>query len=508
MQYQPGFQGVKAVDMSFKSHPGKFTDTNHLYQLTLDEPTEYDRKIIDIYTQSFLKPTNDFINMINKSDPWMIDGETFTWDLNVPFEPTVLIEIPAQTATDISALGADGKVFTLVFSRPFQLNNVIMSNVMHGDAFLVVSEARPYNSGFAVDLQLTGATVTKTTVAQSRWIVEGQEFTCTDHITGEFDEELAGIDIQGRKIKMVDTFAAGYGVEHTVTKWADQRTIRDDKGNIKDIIAYTQYTLDDQLKPRIIGQRWESYADKKSRDKMLELRMHRALWGKGGQSQTRGNRNEVRKHIEGIYPKMRRFGQYNDFNKGQFSAHLLRQQIGDLFYGRVEMADRRVKLYTNESGLSLFNEVMLEDMKQAGFTLVADNRFIKGTGQHMMANYAFDMMFSMETGVVEVSHLKDLDLRYGFAQTAVSRKTPPIFFIFDITNPDGGMQNNIREIRQKGNPSMTYGYIPGRQSPFGNMQGGMSASKKPGYTMWFEDRFDIFIEDLSKVVVFEQVPQI
>jgi len=34
-----------------------------------------------------------------------------------------------------------------------------------------------------------------------------------------------------------------------------------------------------------------------------------------------------------------------------------------------------------------------------------------------------------------------------------------------------------------------------------------SGSMQPGYTIWMEDRYDVFIEDLSRCVVIEQVPQ-
>ncbi len=510
IQRLPGFQGVMAMDVSSVTHAGKFTDANALSRLGQDSPTMYDREIISLYSQTTQK-SSDFMNMINKSTPFLINSNTdsWSWKVNVPWIPNRLVEIPAATAGNINALGADGKSFELVFERPFQLNAVITGNKMYGDALTVISECRPYGRGYLVEVILTGATVTKTTVAQARYILEGQEYSQIDFITGEFDQDLDGIDVAGHSITLMDTMGAGFGVQHTTTKWAGQRTLKDEKGNLKDIVAYSQYKINEFGKPEVLGVRWESYAERKAREKMLMLRMERTLWGKGGQSQARNGKQEVRKHVEGIYSKMKRFGQYTDFNKGQFSGNLLRQVFGDLFYRRVDIGDRRVKLYTNEAGMELFRQANLDDLKASGLTIIADNRFIQGSGQNMMVNYGFDMMFSWETGTVEVSHLKELDLPETYDQFAINRKSPPIFYAFDITNPDGGLQNNIREVRQAGAPSMTWGYVNGRQDAVkGNMYGGQSASLNPGSTLWFEDRFDIFIEDFSKVVVFEQTPQI
>jgi len=62
----------------------------------------------------------------------------------------------------------------------------------------------------------------------------------------------------------------------------------------------------------------------------------------------------------------------------------------------------------------------------------------------------------------------------------------------------------------KDRPSMTWGYIDGRMHHLGfaRSQGMSSASKFPGYTLWMEDRCDVFIEDLSRTVLIEEIPQI
>jgi len=64
-------------------------------------------------------------------------------------------------------------------------------------------------------------------------------------------------------------------------------------------------------------------------------------------------------------------------------------------------------------------------------------------------------------------------------------------------------------VRRAGTPSMQWGYVDGRRSHLGAFKsvGMQSASKFPGYTIWMEDRSDVFIEDLSRTVLIEEIPQ-
>ena len=82
--------------------------------------------------------------------------------------------------------------------------------------------------------------------------------------------------------------------------------------------------------------------------------------------------------------------------------------------------------------------------------------------------------------------------------------------VFDVS-PDssGALNNNIREVRYRSRPSMTWGYVDGaiHHLGFARSQGMSSASKDPWYTIWMKDRADVFVEDLSRTVIIEEVPQ-
>lgn len=488
---------------------GKFTDSNHLSSLQRTDPADYDKKIISLYTQTSLY-SNDFLQMIDKSTPYYIDSnnDSWQWQVSVPFQFAKIVAVPDATFTNATP-GIDGQEFELVFDRAaFQKNDIITAHKMYGDSLMATSDPRPYNGrSFIQSFVLT--TGGQTGSAQKRWLQEGIEYEQIDQATGEFDQDLGGLDKLGDWILMQESLSSGYGLEHTITKWADQRTLKDNEGRPLDIVTYGAYRRNEQGKMELTEVRWEPFVEQQMRKKMLELKVTRMIWGKGGSAQTRANNQNVKRICEGVYSKMRNHGNLVQYNRGDFSTAILRDVFGDLFYRRVAIGNRRVKLFTNEAGIRLFRQANKDDLLASGLTIIADSRFIKGSGQNMMVDYGFDMMFSMETGTVEVSHLTELDLPQTNAEFGQNKMSTPLFLVFDLTSPDGGLQNNIREVRQAGAPSMTWGYIDGRAHHLGfaASQGMSSSSKNPGYTLWMEDRADVFIEDLSRTVIIEEIPQ-
>jgi hypothetical protein len=169
-----------------------------------------------------------------------------------------------------------------------------------------------------------------------------------------------------------------------------------------------------------------------------------------------------------------------------------------------------VKLYTNEAGMEIFRKANKDDLFNSGLTVIADNRFIQGSGQNMTVSYAFDSIITSETGRIDVVHLRQLDLPQNNLEFGQNKKSTPIFLVFDVSpNGDGALNDNVREVRYESRPSMTWGYVDGaiHHLGFARSQGMSSSSKDPWYTLWMKDRSDVFIEDLSRTVIIEEVPQ-
>lgn len=513
LQTLPGQQGFIAGRYSSMDGRavGKFTDSNHLSSLSRTNPAMYDKELITLYTQTSIF-ANDFLEMINKSTPYYINSnnDSWQWKIGVPYQFAKIVAVPDATFTNPTP-GLNHQEFELVFDRAaFQKNDVITAHRMYGDSLVATSDPRPYNGrSFIQSFTLATNQNALTTSANRRWLQEGIEYEKIDNVIGEFDQDLSGLDKFGDWIIMQESLSSGYGVEHTITSWADARTLKDSNGRPLDIVTYGAYRRNEMGKPELTGVRWEPLIEQEMRKEMLSLKVKRMIWGKGGAVQTRANQQNVKRVTEGVYSKMRNQGNLVQYNRGDFSINMLRDVFGDLFYRRVPMGERRVKLFTNEAGIRIFRQANKDDLLASGLTIIADTRFIQGSGQNMMVNYGFDMLFTMETGKVEVSHLVELDLPQTNAEFGQNKMSTPIFLVFDLTAPDGGLQNNIREVRQEGQPSMTWGYIDGRRHHLGfaASQGMTSSSKNPGYTMWMEDRADVFIEDLSRTVIIEEVPQ-
>lgn len=507
----PGQVGYVAFAYSTanKRALAKFTDKNHLETLTNSQaPAEYDRKIIDIYTQTTLQ-SNDFLDLINKSDPYYPEKDTWQWGIRKPFQYPRLLDVPAATRTN-TALGADKIPFEIILdTNYFQINDIITAHLQYGDRLAIVKGPEPIGmGGYLYSVVLTGAHLSPTDTANQNLLEIGQNFEKIDSNIGEFDQELSGLPNMGDYIQMYQGMSAGFGVTHSVTKWADEKFLqKDQNGNYLDLVVYDQYRLEADGTQTPIGSRWEPMIERLMKLEMLKIRKHRLLYGDGGEFQTLGHRGESKQITEGILSQIRNYGHYMPINAGDFSINMLRDLFGSLFYRRVAMKDRRVKLYTNEAGIRLFEQANKDDLFRSGITIIADNRFIEGSGRNMAVNYAFDTAITMETGRIEVSHLMELDLPQMNADYGTEKYSLPVFLALDVSNATVGSMKNIREVRKKGAPSMTWGYVDGRQHHLGHAASkGMSSSNMfPGYQIWMEDYADVFIEDLSRCVLIEQI---
>lgn len=493
---------------------GKLTDANHISQLHMSEPADYDKKIISLYTQTSLY-ANDFLQMINQTTPYYIDKNTdyFKWKVSVPYQFVTLVEVPDSTLA-LTNIGINRQPFQMVFDKKeFFVNDVITSNRMYGQQFIVLEDPTPYGRAFLYTLQLVTDNP-QTTSVDLQWLQEGKEYQFLYNAIGEFDEKLSGLGYLGDEITLYQKMSSGNGVEHTVTDWADTRFMngadlgRDADGHPLDLIVYEKKVRNADGTHKIV-RAWEPFIEAEMRKKMLEMKVNKMVWSQGGTSNTGGGKQELKKLSMGVYPQMRKFGNLEQYNDGQFSINIIRNVFGDLFYRRVDEKNRHVHMFTNEAGFEVWRTASKDDLLKAGFTIIADNRFIQGSGQHMTISWAFDKMVTSDTGTIELSHLMELDLPQTNSEYGRNKKSTPIFMVFALNSMGSGFAGNVREVRQKGAPSMTWGYIDGTYSHLGHFasKGMQSANMFPGYKIWMKDRYDVFLEDPTKTVLIEQVPQ-
>lgn len=511
LQTIPGFTGfayARVASMD-KRAIGKLTDTNHLESFHTTDPADYDKKIISIYTQSSLY-ANDFLDMINKSTPFYIDtnSDAWQWEVEVPYKFPKIIEVPTSTL-NLSTPGIDGQEFQFVMdSAEFTQNMIITPHKIYGQQFAIIRDPQPYNAGFLYTATLVSGNP-KVEFVDPTFLQPGIEFSLVSQSIGEFDEDLPGLPRMAEKITMYESLGSAVGYKHTITGWADDRMLKNSDGMPLDLMVYINGKRNEKPVTRH-DIRWEPFIEFWMRKAMLDLKVQKMIWGKPGIVKTRGSKQEVKKVSSGVYYRMRNNGNLVQYNRGEFSTNILRAVFGDLFYRRVDVKDRRVKMYTNEAGFDVFDQALKDDALNSGLTIIADTRFIQGAEQKLTLNYAFNSMVTRETGKIELVHLKELDLPQNNLEFGQNKKSTPLFLVFDVSpEGDGSLRNNIREVRMKGRPSMTWGYIDGRRHHLGAMrsQGHSAANMFDGYTIFMDDRYDVFIEDLSRCVVIEEVPQ-
>jgi len=515
VQTIPGLTGFTYARVSSmdKRAVGKLTDANHLESFHATEPADYDKKVISLYTQSSLY-SNDFLDMINKSTPYYIDNnsDAWKWDINVPYKFPKIIDIPASTQ-DLSKPGIDGQEFQVVLdTNEFSMHSIVsVGSRQYGPRWYAQKDPVPWNTGYLYTFTL----VTDNPIVDyvsSTYLQVGIELELVDGAIGEFDQDFLGLPRMGEKITMFESLSSAYGFEHTITDWADAKMLRDGNGKPMDLLVYAPQRRN-QLPLTRNDIKWEPFIEFWMRKAMLELKVKRMIWSKPGTVRTNGNKQELKRTSAGVYHRMRNNGNAVQYNRGEFSANLVRSVFGDLFYRRVDVKDRRVKMYTNEAGFDTFQQALKTDALNSGLTFMADsgNRYLQGEGQHITYNFAFDSMVTRETGRVELIHLKELDLPQTNLEFGQNKKSTPVFMVFDVSpSSDGSLINNIREVRLQSRPSMTWGYIEGtaHHLGFAKSQGMSSANKFQGYTLWMKDRCDIFIEDLSRTVLIEEIPQL
>lgn len=514
LQIAPGFPGLYAGRISQMDNRtiGKFTDSNHLESFHRMYPAEYDKKIISLYTQTSLYK-NDFLQMLDKTKPFYVDGmsDTWTWGVNVPYKFPKIIDVPATTTAQTN-VGIDGLTFEVVFDVAMSQNTIIsIGSRQYGQQIALVSDPIPYNRGWLNKCVLVSDNPASDTVNMN-YLVPGVDVEIINASIGEFDTEYLGMDRLAQQLQMFETLGSEYGKEHTITGWADDKRIQgvDSMGRPLDIMYYAN-KRNGQAINWATDVKWEPFIEFLMRKEMLELKTNRMFWAKPGFLRTYGTKQELKKVSAGIYHRMRTSGNYVPYNRGELSVNLMRTVFGDLFYRRVSMGERRVKLYTNEAGFDAFQDAVKQSALASGlnFTVGDNDKFISGKGQGLRLDYAFDSFVTRETGTVSLIHLTELDLPQTNLMFGQNKKSTPVFFVFDVSpTSDGSLMDNIREVRRANRPNMIWAYVDGLRHHLGAYasQGHSAANKNDSYSLIMKDRCDVFIEDMSRTVLIEEIP--
>jgi hypothetical protein len=517
---------VGETSSMYRNAIGKFTDSNHLYSLYMDAPERYDRDIIELFNQTKLY-SNDFLNLISAAEPFYLTthSDSFTYKIRKGVEYPKIIE---NLASAITKPGVQGTMFSLVFDRKVFVHGdrITAHRIDQGVQLVVAMDPVPYGKGHKYTFTVTGGDTDS--FVPARYLQPGVEYFKIDNIIGEFDTKLSGLGLTDGELEVMHTLGESFGVEHTVTEWAEMRQLvdangkkfsinlnKDREGNAKDITFIGKTTAGRTGKEQLVDLRWAKTIDLMLKKEMLDMKVNKLIWGRSGvvPGQTGQSNTLVG---AGLYEQMEQ-GNVVYYNRGEFGVNLLRTVFGDMFYRRKSFSERKVMIYTNEAGMDLINNTLQKELFNTGFRIDPSTAgMLHGISQNKPSmnlglGYAFDHFITTETGEVSFKHMPALDDPMGNMEYGPGKKSAPMFMVFDVsTEGDATAPQRIREIRHKGAPSMTWGYEQGTVSPFGfgSMQGMQSAHRNPWYTMWMKDRVGIFLEDPSRTVIIKEQPQV
>jgi len=484
-----------------KNALGKFTEKNFVETMLRTKPDQYDKMMLRLFTDTQLY-SNDLLDTVMKSEkPFMVNDPNgiFTYKIKKRAE---LPKIIVGFASSDSAKGADGVEFELVFDKnAFAVNDIITAHRYEQEVQVqIISEGERHQNGYKFKCRAAGATASDAVPA--RFLTVGTEYFKIGNVLGEYTTSFSGLGLFDGNLEVMADVLNQYGVEHTITDWADATKLgmpTDASGNPMDI---TYYSVSDPNataeKTKIVG--WEPTVSRLLRMEMMRMKANMLMWGRQGNTVDEKGRPTRLK--SGLWQQLH-LGNVIYYDKGQFSLNLIRSAIGDLFYNRVKLADRRVKVYTNRAGMELVSTAIRKDFNGQNFTVQAD-KFLDGKDR-LKQGYAFqfDHFMTTETGPVEFVELEQLNMHATFLELGPNKKTPPIFIILDVSGQEGA---GIREVKLSTRPNMQYHYIPGTTG-FGQSQT-VVASKDPYSTYVMKDYAGIFLEDPTKTVIIKEFPRL
>ena len=325
-----------------KNGLGKLTDKNFVETMLRTKPDQYDKMMIRLFTDTKLY-SNDLIDLVMKSGkPFMVNDPNgvFTYKIKKRAElPKVIVNL----ASSIAKPGIDGQEFEIVFDKNvFVVNDIITAHRYEQETQIqIVNEGEKYQNGFKFRARAIGAS--SSDFVNQRFLQVGTEYFKIGNILGEYTTSFSSLGLFDGNLEVMADVLQQYGVEHTITDWADATKLgmqTDASGNPLDI---TYYSVTDPMamgeKTKIVG--WEPTVSRLLRMEMMRMKANTLMWGRQGNAKDEKGRPTRAK--QGLWQQLH-LGNVIYYDRGQFSLNLIRAAVGDLFYNRVLIKDRNVKI--------------------------------------------------------------------------------------------------------------------------------------------------------------------
>lgn len=305
--------------------------------------------------------------------------------------------------------------------------------------------------------------------------------------------------------KLYSTYEEGASQDGS-TQYAAPLTLKNSLGKFRKKYMVTDYAAEEVLAVKIPDSKggyhdsWIKYAEVEYwRQWYREL--ERAYWYNRKAKSIEGSTGRSVDSFSGIQEQLEdaHVHYYTDL-----TAKLIEEFLLDIFYSRIKPGSgRKIKVFTGEYGMLLFNRAMQDVMDKRGW-FIANQNFnpIQKTSSEYNSNaYAVGYQFTkyiMHNGAeLEVVHnplYDDRSIHFEIDPITGYPVESMRFTFLDFSGGDG--QSNVQLVSKK--DGYKFGYVNGLVGPYGPAKGGQMSHSGEYYSMHVSKECGVHIEDITK----------
>ena len=532
---QQGYTVIERHNMDW----GKFTDTNHLYNLLGQNAFIDHLGLVTPFNQYGLvnTPILDFLNM--KKATLYLDNIEGKFRFSQPYKRGLPYIVDTFYTNTITKPGRDGSRFIIKLSEAYTNGDVITTDLRNAPSLVVTEEEVVYEQDGWLHTVEIASQNRKHTFYSKKWLKPGSQYAKIDHAIDEYSTQ--GTSISSQRLGWLELEAnLGSGekkVEHWITlHGAVLAMAADDKlksriGNydlnkMDAVLNFYNRNRRGQVVPGSLG--WLPTIDGMVISELFNMQEMGFMWNKGGEVNVSG-RKKVKLGL-GLYEQLRS-GNRIPYTRGKLNLDLIDSAVANLYRGTGIPVEKRET--TLDVGSGFLNEIakLLElkiIAKTPGIINADQLGMISGKDpMNLTGGYRFTSWRFPNAGMVKFRLNPALDNEYGLRNTdGLYGEFPDHSFsamILDVTDSrstnsaqkfkeadvrnatDLNKDSNVYLVKPRAAADDYWGYIAGSVSPFGltKSKGFLSSSSRPGYGMFAYNFGNVWVKDPSRTLLIE-----
>jgi hypothetical protein len=532
---QQGYTVIERHKMDW----GKFTDTNHLYNILGQNAFIDHLGLVTPFNQYGLvnTPILDFLNM--KKATLYLDNIEGKFRFSQPYKRGLPYVVDTFYTNTIQKPGLDASRFVLKLSEAYTNGDVLTTDLRNAPSLVVTEEEVVYEQDGWLHTVEIASQNRKHTYYPKKYLKPGSQYAKIDHAIDEYSSQ--GTSISSQRLGWLELEAnLGSGerkVEHWITLHgavlamaaADKLKSRIgsyDLNKMDAVLNFYNRNKKGDVVPGSLG--WLPTIDGMVISELFNMQEMSFMWNKGGEVSLSG-RKKIKLGL-GLYEQLRS-GNRLPYTRGKLNLDLIDSAIANLYRGTGIPVEKRET--TLDVGSGFLNEVakLLElkiIAKTPGIINADQLGMISGKDpMNLTGGYRFTSWRFPNAGMVKFRLNPALDNEYGLRNTdGLYGEFPDHSFsamILDVTDSrstnssqkfreadvrnatDLNKDSNVYLVKPRAASDDYWGYIAGSVSPFGlaKSKGFASSSSRPGYGIFAYNFGNVWVKDPSRTLLIE-----